>query len=64
MSDTTDFPIAMLGPRGVGKTSMIAAFVNEFDNVFSNGPLTLSYPTGQTRVEMADLLLKLKKVAK
>lgn len=64
MSDApdVDFPIAMLGPRGVGKTSMIAAFVNEFDKVFE-GPLEILYPEEQTRVNMAGLLLDLKKVA-
>jgi hypothetical protein len=53
------FPIAMLGCRGVGKTSMIAAMRNEFDRVSGTPGLQL-IPDAQTALDLSQRLLELK----
>jgi hypothetical protein len=57
-----DFPITMLGARGVGKTSLIAAMSSEFDRVFPDPTLQL-IPDEQTGVVLERLLIDLKRVA-
>lgn len=57
-----DCPITMLGARGVGKTSMIAAMVNEFDSLF-DGSVQLHIPDEQTNLNLEKLLKELKRVA-
>jgi hypothetical protein len=53
------FPIAMLGSRGVGKTSMIAAMKNEFDRI-SGVPGLQLIPNGQTARDLNLKLIQLK----
>jgi hypothetical protein len=57
-----EFPITMLGARGVGKTSMIAAMWNEFDRVCNDPSLEL-LPDKQTEVELKARLKELKSMA-
>ncbi len=56
------FNITMLGARGVGKTSMLAAMSNEFDMVCQDPSLQL-IPEEQTSLDLADYLEQLKGVA-
>jgi hypothetical protein len=64
MSDdfALDVTISMLGARGVGKTSMIAAMSDQFARVFPDPDLQL-IPSEQTGVDLQQLLIELKRVA-
>ncbi|MHB1426847.1 MAG: hypothetical protein ACYC3I_27130 [Gemmataceae bacterium] len=57
-----DITIGMLGARGVGKTSMIAAMWDQFGRVFPDPNLQL-IPSDQTTVDLQQLLIELKRVA-
>jgi hypothetical protein len=54
--------ISMLGARGVGKTSMIAAMRDQFERVFDDPNLQL-IPGEQTGVDLQKLLIELKRAA-
>jgi hypothetical protein len=55
------FPITMLGPRSVGKTSMIASMRNEFDRVCNNVALQL-VPDPTTGTELNRAMEELKRM--
>src|SRR4051794_22505372 len=58
---TFEVPISMLGARGVGKTSLLAAMCSEFDSSFDDRRLQL-IPAAQTQVTLDALLIDLKRV--
>ena len=63
MSETATINIAMVGPRGVGKTSLLAAMYNELDDELSKIGCNLSLGAGATTKNITDRLKELKKAA-
>ena len=51
--------ITMLGPRGVGKTTLLASMYSEFDNMVKNINLTLT-PSQATSSTLQQRLAELK----
>ena len=61
-NDSLNFNITMLGARGVGKTSMLAAMWNEFDRVCDDPSLQF-IPAPDTQHELTQRLAELKRLA-
>lgn len=57
-----EYEIAMLGPRGVGKTSLLTVMFDRFAAATGGADLQL-VPVGATRAKLADRLLQLKELA-
>lgn len=56
-----EFPVNMLGPRGVGKTSMLAAITNEFQNVAMAAGLHLT-PDAKTAIDLQQTFTDMKRM--
>ena len=63
MSKTTTINISMVGPRGVGKTSLLAAMYKELDDELSKMGCNLSLGAGTTTKAITSRLNELKKAA-
>lgn len=60
MSETATINIAMVGPRGVGKTSLLAAMYNELDPEVRSIGCNLTMEAGTTTTAITDRLGELK----
>jgi len=63
MSETATINISMVGPRGVGKTSLLAAMYNELDVELSKIGCNLALGAGTTTKNITGRLNELKKAA-
>jgi len=57
----TEFHITMLGPRGVGKTSLLSGMYDQFDRVTQGINLNLA-PDGDSSIRLGERLAELKRV--